>query len=197
MFTGIIETTGTVENVVRSGSNIHFTIASPISNELKIDQSVSHDGACLTVVELTEGRHTVTVIEETLQKTNLGMRIVGDQINLERCMVLGARLDGHMVQGHIDQTAVCVEKVSKNGSWLFRFSYDSAFGNVTVEKGSVGVNGISLTVVDSTKDAFSVHIIPYTYDNTNLAHIAEGASVNIEFDILGKYIARLLNPAIF
>lgn len=192
MFTGIIETLGKVADIRKQGGNISFVIASPISNELKIDQSVSHNGVCLTVVNVDEGNHTVTAIAETLQKSNLGSLKIGDLVNLERCMQLNGRLDGHIVQGHIDQTAVCTQLKEMNGSWEYTFSYDTSQGNVTVEKGSVCVNGISLTVVNSKDSSFSVAIIPYTYEYTNLQQVKEGDTVNLEFDIIGKYVARLL-----
>jgi riboflavin synthase len=192
MFTGIIETLGKVTDTIKEGGNISFVIASPISNELKIDQSVSHNGVCLTVVNVDEGNHTVTAIAETLQKSNLGSLKIGDLVNLERCMQLNGRLDGHIVQGHVDQTAICTELKEMNGSWEYTFSYDASQGNVTVEKGSVCVNGISLTVVNSKDSSFSVAIIPYTYEYTNLQEVKEGNTVNLEFDIIGKYVARLL-----
>lgn len=192
MFTGIIETFGTVKNVVEEGTNLHFTIASALSHELKIDQSVAHNGVCLTVVALSDTTHTVTAIQETLEKSNLLYLKEGMKVNLERCMQMNGRLDGHIVQGHVDQTAVCVLKKELDGSWEYRFKYDSSKGNVTVEKGSICVNGISLTVVNSEKDEFSVFIIPYTYEFTNLQEVEEGNTVNLEFDIIGKYVARLL-----
>ena len=192
MFTGIIETLGTVTNIVEEGTNIHFTINSSLSNELKIDQSVSHNGVCLTVVSLTEDSHTVTAIEETLQKSNLQHLLKGKKVNLERCMQMNGRLDGHIVQGHVDQTAVCVLKNELDGSWEYRFKYEADKDNVTVEKGSVCVNGISLTVVNSVADEFSVFIIPYTHEHTNLQDVGVGDTVNVEFDIIGKYVARLL-----
>ena len=192
MFTGIIETFGTVKNVVEEGTNLHFTIASALSHELKIDQSVAHNGVCLTVVALSDTTHTVTAIQETLEKSNLLYLKEGMKVNLERCMQMNGRLDGHIVQGHVDQTAVCVLKKELDGSWEYRFKYDSSIGNVTVEKGSVCVNGISLTVVNSDTDEFSVFIIPYTYEFTNLQEVEEGNTVNLEFDIIGKYVARLL-----
>lgn len=192
MFTGIIETLGTVQNIQKEGDNIHFTIASNISNELKIDQSVAHNGVCLTVVKLDENTHTVTAIDETLQKTNLGHLVKGAKVNLERCMQMNARLDGHIVQGHVDQTATCVLVNELDGSWEYRFKYDASKGNVTVEKGSACVNGISLTVVNSTDDEFSVFIIPYTHEHTNLQDVKVGDTVNLEFDIIGKYVARLM-----
>ncbi|WAC39264.1 riboflavin synthase [Pedobacter sp. SL55] len=192
MFTGIIETLGTVQNIQKEGDNIHFTIASNISNELKIDQSVAHNGVCLTVVKLDESSHTVTAIDETLQKTNLGHLTVGSKVNLERCMQMNARLDGHIVQGHVDQTATCILINELDGSWEYRFKYDTSKGNVTVEKGSACVNGISLTVVNSADDEFSVFIIPYTHEHTNLQDVKVGDLVNLEFDIIGKYVARLM-----
>lgn len=193
MFTGIIETLGTVQNIQREGDNIHFTIASNISSELKIDQSVAHNGVCLTVVALHENTHTVTAIDETLQKTNLGNLQVGAKVNLERCMQMNARLDGHIVQGHVDQTATCVLVKELDGSWEYRFKYDASRGNVTVEKGSICVNGISLTVVNSADDEFSVFIIPYTHEHTNLQDVKIDDIVNLEFDIIGKYVARLMS----
>ena len=193
MFTGIIETFGTVERIVTEGTNLHFTIASVLSHELKIDQSVAHNGVCLTVVALSDTTHTVTAIQETLEKSNLLYLKEGMKVNLERCMQMNGRLDGHIVQGHVDQTAVCVLKKELDGSWEYRFKYDSSIGNVTVEKGSVCVNGISLTVVNSDTDEFSVFIIPYTYEFTNLQEVEEGNTVNLEFDIIGKYVARLLH----
>ncbi|CAN5537808.1 riboflavin synthase [soil metagenome] len=192
MFTGIIETLGTITNLQQEQGNLHITVASSISNELKIDQSVAHNGVCLTVVALADGRHTVTAIDETLSKTSLGHLKTGELVNLERCMQLNGRLDGHMVQGHVDQTAVCTSFEEMDGSWLYTFEYDPTPGNVTVEKGSVCVNGISLTVVNSQNNGFSVAIIPYTFEHTNLQHVKKGSVVNIEFDIIGKYVARLL-----
>lgn len=191
MFTGIIETLGEIKEINEEGTNLHFTVQSELSNELKIDQSVSHNGVCLTVVALTEQTHTVTAIQETLEKSNLGHLKVGSKVNLERCMLMNGRLDGHIVQGHVDQTAVCIKREALDGSWEYRFKYDAANGNVTVEKGSVSVNGISLTVVGSEKDEFSVFIIPYTFEFTNLHQVNVGDTVNIEFDIIGKYVARL------
>ena len=192
MFTGIIEALGKVINIRKEGSNIHFTIESPISHELKIDQSVAHNGVCLTVVNVSDGSHTVTAIDETLQKSNLGNLKINDLVNLERCMQLNGRLDGHIVQGHVDQTAKCIELKEMNGSWEYTFTYDPLLGNVTVEKGSVTVNGISLTVVNSKDSSFSVAIIPYTYEHTNLQQVKVGNFVNLEFDIIGKYVARLM-----
>ena len=192
MFTGIIETLGEVKNIVQEETNIHFTIQSALSHELKIDQSVAHNGVCLTVVALNENTHTVTAIQETLNKTALGNLKIGSKVNIERCMQMNARLDGHIVQGHVDQTATCILVNELNGSWEYRFNYDVSLGNVTVEKGSICVNGISLTVVNSTKDEFSVFIIPYTFEHTNLHEVKVGDTVNLEFDIIGKYVARLM-----
>jgi riboflavin synthase len=192
MFTGIIETLGKVTNLQHDKGNLHITVSSSIANELKIDQSVAHNGVCLTVVSLTESTHTVTAIEETLNKTNLGSLTVGSLVNLERCMQMNGRLDGHIVQGHVDQTAICTAFKALQGSWEYRFTYDAAAGNVTVEKGSVCVNGISLTVVNSGANYFSVAIIPYTFEHTNLQQVVEGSVVNLEFDIIGKYVARLM-----
>lgn len=193
MFTGIIETLGTITEIRTEGTNVHYTIHSEISAELKIDQSVAHNGVCLTVVELNGDTHTVTAIEETLRKTNLSDLKQGSKINLERCMQMNGRLDGHIVQGHVDQTAVCIKRAEFDGSWEYRFRYDPGIGNVTVEKGSVCINGISLTVVGSADNEFSVFIIPYTFEHTNLHEVYEGDTANIEFDIIGKYVARLIN----
>jgi riboflavin synthase len=193
MFTGIIETLGKVTNLRQKQGNLHITVESAIANELKIDQSVAHNGVCLTVVGLTDTTHTVTAIEETLNKTSLGHLKAGEPVNLERCMQMNARLDGHIVQGHVDQIAVCTKFTELDGSWEYTFEYDAATGNVTVEKGSICVNGISLTVVNSGPNYFSVAIIPYTYEHTNLHNVREGSVVNLEFDIIGKYVARLMN----
>nr|WP_068893247.1 riboflavin synthase [Pedobacter panaciterrae] len=193
MFTGIIETLGEITDIISEGTNRHYIVKSNLSNELKIDQSVSHNGVCLTVVALSEDTHTVTAIEETLQKSNLNELKIGNKVNLERCMLMNGRLDGHIVQGHVDQTAVCIKRVELDGSWEYRFKYDSKNGNVTVEKGSVSVNGISLTVVNSEIDEFSVFIIPYTFEHTNLHEVNVDSTVNLEFDIIGKYVARLVN----
>lgn len=192
MFTGIIETTGIVIDTRSEADNLHITVKSAISNELKIDQSVSHNGVCLTVVELSPDHHVVTAVKETLSKSNIGSLKNGDLINLERCTKVGSRLDGHIVQGHVDQTARCTDICDQNGSWLFTFDYDPSVGNITVEKGSICVNGVSLTVVNSTEHGFSVAIIPYTYDNTNFNQLQVGSEVNLEFDIIGKYVSRLL-----
>jgi len=193
MFTGIIETLGKVVDLQKDQGNLHITVESVIAAELKIDQSVAHNGVCLTVVAIADGIHTVTAIEETLNKTSIGFLQVGDPVNLERCMQMNARLDGHIVQGHVDQTAKCVGFKELDGSWEYTFEYDAATGNVTVEKGSICVNGISLTVVNSTLNGFSVAIIPYTFEHTNLQSVREGSVVNLEFDIIGKYVARLMN----
>jgi len=192
MFTGIIETLGVVKKLQQDQGNLHITIESSISSELKIDQSVAHNGVCLTVIALDGNTHTVTAIEETLSKTSLGRLEVGSLANLERCMQMNGRLDGHIVQGHVDQTAECTHLIERDGSWEYTFSYDPSLGNVTVEKGSVCVNGISLTVVNSKDDSFSVAIIPYTYEHTNLQQVMPGDLVNLEFDIIGKYVARLM-----
>jgi riboflavin synthase len=193
MFTGIIETLGKVVDLQKDHGNLHITVESSIAAELKIDQSVAHNGVCLTVVAIADGIHTVTAIEETLNKTSIGYLQVGDPVNLERCMQMNARLDGHIVQGHVDQTAKCVGFKELDGSWEYTFEYDATIGNVTVEKGSICVNGISLTVVNSTANGFSVAIIPYTFEHTNLHSVREGSVVNLEFDIIGKYVARLMN----
>lgn len=192
MFTGIIETLGKVQHLEKEGGNLHITISSSLAHELKIDQSVAHNGVCLTVVALEGENYTVTAIEETLQKTNLGYLREDDQINLERAMVLGSRLDGHIVQGHVDQTAVCTSIEEKDGSWFFSFEYDTSQNNITIEKGSITIDGTSLTVVDSRKNSFGVAIIPYTYTNTRFGSYKVGTVVNLEFDVIGKYVARLL-----
>ncbi|MCC9135410.1 riboflavin synthase [Pontibacter silvestris] len=193
MFTGIIETLGHVTNIKEEGTNKHFTIACPFTQDLQIDQSIAHNGVCLTVVALNaDDTFTVTAIDETLKKTNLNSLNVGDIVNMERCMQANGRFDGHIVQGHVDQTGKCEEVLDENGSWIFTFSYNASLGNVTVEKGSICINGISLTVVNSKEDKFSVAIIPYTYEHTNLQHVKPGDTVNLEFDIVGKYVARLL-----
>jgi riboflavin synthase len=192
MFTGIIETLGKITHLVHNQGNLHITVESAISNELKIDQSVAHNGVCLTVVAVADGKHTVTAIAETLNKTSLGQLKLHEPVNLERCMQMNARLDGHIVQGHVDQTATCTGFTELDGSWEYTFTYDAAQGNVTVEKGSICVNGISLTVVNSQANSFSVAIIPYTFEHTNLHNVREGSIVNLEFDIIGKYVARLM-----
>ena len=192
MFTGIIETTGKVIELSKNSGNLDLVISSPISNELKIDQSVAHNGVCLTVVEIKNGAHRVTAIDETLKKTNLGSLAIGDVVNLERCMKTGDRLDGHIVQGHVDQTAVCTSVTEQDGSWLFQFKYAPSRSNLIVEKGSICVNGISLTAFAAEGDTFKVAIIPYTYQFTNIGQVAKGSVVNLEFDIIGKYVARMM-----
>ena len=190
MFTGIIEYMGEVVSLQKEAENLHISMRTPITQELKIDQSVAHNGVCLTVVAIEGDTYTVTVIQESLQKTNLGTLQVGDQVNIERCMKLGDRLDGHLVQGHVDQTAKCVDVVEVDGSWYYTFSFEN-LGNMTVEKGSICVNGVSLTVVNSQDNSFSVAIIPYTYEHTNFHDFKIGTIVNLEFDIIGKYIAKI------
>ena len=191
MFTGIIEALGTVRAVEKDRENVHFTIESPISGELKIDQSVSHNGVCLTVVGLSEGAHTVTAVAETLRRTNLGAWRPGTLVNLERCLQLGARLDGHLVQGHVDALAECLEVTETGGSWRFTFRCPAGQESLLVDKGSVCLNGVSLTVVEPVEDLFSVAIIPYTWEHTNFKTLRAGDTANIEFDIIGKYIARM------
>ena len=193
MFTGIIESIGTVKAINYDRSNINFSISSSLSNELKIDQSISHNGVCLTVVSKEEGAYTVTAIKETLDKTNLSKLKLGDQVNLERCLKVGDRLDGHFVQGHVDQTAICTYVGNENGSWTFSFKYDDKNNNITIEKGSITINGVSLTVVNSKKSEFSVAIIPYTFENTNFNSFSVGTLVNLEFDVFGKYVTKLFN----
>ena len=192
MFTGIIETTGSVVEISNQEGNREFKIQSSISPELKVDQSVSHDGVCLTVVKVEEQFHWVVAIDETLQKSNLSSVNVGDKLNLERCMVSNGRFDGHIVQGHVDQTGLVKSKEDANGSWLYTIEYDSSRGNITVEKGSVAVNGVSLTCFESRETEFTVAIIPYTYEHTNFGSLSVGSTVNLEFDIIGKYVRRLL-----
>lgn len=193
MFTGIIETLATLTHIEKENTNVHFTFSSNITHELKIDQSVAHNGVCLTVVSIKENSYTVTAIEETLQKTNLGFLKIGSIVNLERCMAANGRFDGHIVQGHVDQTGIVTSIVDNNGSWTYTIEYDTKTGNVTVEKGSVTINGTSLTVVNSKDDSFTVCIIPYTFENTVFKTLAVNDMVNLEFDIVGKYVARLLN----
>jgi riboflavin synthase len=192
MFTGIIETLGKVERIVEDQSNRHFLISSPISHELKIDQSVSHNGVCLTVTKVTDHTHWVTAVDETLKKSNLGKMTEGSVINLERCMVANGRFDGHIVQGHVDQTGTCTDVKEVDGSWLFEFEYNPTFGNITVEKGSISVNGVSLTCFNTRSNGFTVTIIPYTFEHTNFGKLNVGDTVNLEFDIVGKYVKRLL-----
>ena len=191
MFTGIIEDLGVITNLEPDHDNLHITLKSNFTTELKVDQSVSHNGVCLTVTSLNDQNYTVTAIRETLSKTNLGNLKVEDQVNLERAMKLGERLDGHIVQGHVDQTAICKSIEFQNGSWLFTFEYDASLNNITIEKGSITVNGVSLTVVNSKNNEFSVAIIPYTYEHTTFKSLKENSVVNLEFDVLGKYIKRL------
>ena len=191
MFTGIIETLGTVQEIKKEQDNLQITINSTITSELKIDQSVAHNGVCLTVVAFDENSYRVTAIKETIEKTNLSDWKVGDFVNLERAMKLGDRLDGHIVQGHVDQTGICKSIEEVNGSWYFTFEYDAALNNITIEKGSITVNGVSLTVVNSNKNSFSVAIIPYTFEHTNFKNFKIGCRINLEFDVIGKYISRL------
>jgi riboflavin synthase len=191
MFTGIIESLGKIKSLSKEGENLHIEVASELAPMLKIDQSVSHNGVCLTVVSLTETSYVVTAIKETLDKTNIGQLEVGAVVNLERAMKLGDRLDGHIVQGHVDQTAICQEIKKQNGSWVFTFTYDSSLNNITIEKGSVTVNGVSLTVVDSRPNTFNVAIIPYTYQHTNFNTFVKNTMVNLEFDVIGKYVKRI------
>ncbi len=192
MFSGIVEETGKVVAIRKEQENIHFTLECSFVNELKIDQSVSHNGVCLTVVDVTDKTYTVTAIQETLIKSNLGLLKVGDEVNLERSMKPDSLLDGHIVQGHVDQTAVCTKVEEVDGSWYYTFEYDLTKGNITVEKGSISVNGVSLTVVNSKDNSFQVAIIPFTYDITNFHNFKEGTVVNLEFDIIGKYIAKIV-----
>jgi riboflavin synthase len=192
MFSGIIELTGTVADLKKEQSNLHITVRSAFTEELKIDQSIAHNGVCLTVVSINNNTYTVTAIDETLQKTNLGSLQIGDHVNLERCIRAGDRLDGHIVQGHVDQTGICTSVIENDGSWIFQFTYDGATNNITVEKGSICINGVSLTVVNSQDTSFSVCIIPYTFEHTNFHSIKAGTVVNLEFDILGKYISKLM-----
>lgn len=194
MFTGIIETLGKVVSLKKERGNLHITISSPITSELKIDQSIAHNGVCLTVIafDISSKTHTVTAIQETLLKTNLDLLKTNDIINLERCVKVGERLDGHIVQGHVDTTAACKNIEEQNGSWFFTFEYSTNATHITVEKGSVCINGVSLTVVESKENSFSVAIIPYTYEHTNFKILKIGDRVNIEFDIIGKYVAKML-----
>ena len=193
MFTGIIETTGIVQSVEIQGLNHKFVIQSPISAELKVDQSLGHDGVCLTVESVMDGLHHVTAIAETLDKSNLQVWKKGRVLNLERCMQMNGRLDGHIVQGHVDTTAECIEMKDKNGSWEFTFQFDPAYTTWIIEKGSVTVNGISLTVFNVTEKTFTVAIIPYTFNHTNMQYLRTGDMVNIEFDVIGKYVNRILS----
>lgn len=193
MFTGIIEELGRVKNIERAGGNLHLSVEAAMCPELKIDQSVAHNGVCLTVVSINGNEYTVTAIQETLDKTNIGNLRKGDEVNLERCMKMGGRLDGHIVQGHVDKTAVCTQIKQEDGSWVFSFEYiKNEVSEVTVEKGSITVNGTSLTVVNSKDNSFSVCIIPYTFEHTNFKQLKKGDKVNLEFDIIGKYVARMM-----
>lgn len=192
MFTGIIETLGTVEGVEQEGANTHFLIRSAIGEELNVDQSVSHNGVCLTVTRAEGKIHSVTAIDETLKRSSLGSLQPGDLVNLERCMLNNGRFDGHIVQGHVDQTGIVKSLDEQRGSWLFTIEYDPAYGNVTVEKGSVAVNGVSLTCFNSRDNGFTVAIIPYTFAHTNFSRLRQGDAVNLEFDIIGKYVQKLL-----
>ena len=191
MFTGIIETLGIVKEIKKENDNLNITVSSFITHELKIDQSVAHNGVCLTAVAINGDSYTVIAIRETIEKTNLSEWKVNDNINLERAMKLGDRLDGHIVQGHVDQIGICKSVIEANGSWYYTFEYDATLNNITIEKGSITVNGTSLTVVDSLKNEFSVAIIPYTYEHTNFKNIATGTKINLEFDVVGKYISKL------
>lgn len=195
MFTGIIEGLGEVIAIEKEGENVHFSIKSTFTNELKVDQSLAHNGVCLTIVNIEGDAYTVTAIKETLDKSSLGALQVGSKVNLERAMLANGRFDGHVVQGHVDQTAICVSVTEEDGSWTFTFEYDNNIGNITVEKGSITVNGVSLTVVNSRDGQFSVCIIPFTKENTTFNTLKEGDKINLEFDIIGKYVAKLLvNP---
>jgi riboflavin synthase len=191
MFSGIVEEPGIVTKIKKEQGNVHITIRCSFANELKIDQSVAHNGVCLTVVKKDNNEYTVTAIKETLEKSNLGTLEVGDWVNLERSMKIESLLDGHLVQGHVDQTAVCTNVEEADGSWYYTFEYDSSKGNITVEKGSISVNGVSLTVVNSKDGSFQNAIIPYTYEHTNFCKLQKGSVVNLEFDIIGKYLTRL------
>ena len=191
MFTGIIETLGTIKDIRKDQENLHITVTSYVTNELKIDQSVSHNGVCLTVVAISGDDFTVTAIKESIDKTNIGDWKIGNTVNLERAMKLGDRLDGHIVQGHVDQTGICKRVEENSGSWYYTFEYDESLNNITIEKGSITVNGVSLTVVNSKKNEFSVAIIPYTHEHTNFKDFKVGTKINLEFDVIGKYVTRL------
>jgi len=192
MFTGIIETTGEVVDITSEGTNLTFRLRSALAPELKVDQSLSHNGVCLTVVAVAEDTYAVTAVQETLQKTNLGQLKVGSRVNLERCMPANGRFDGHIVQGHVDQTGICTAVTDQNGSWLFDFEYDPDQNNITVEKGSICINGVSLTVFNSEPNSFRVTIIPYTYEHTTFSDLRPGDAINLEFDVVGKYIKKML-----
>lgn len=191
MFTGIIESQGRIELVSASGTNKIFRIASPLAAELKVDQSLAHDGVCLTVERVLQAQYEVTAIAETLSKTRLGQWKPGDRVNLERCMQLNGRLDGHIVQGHVDTVAICASRENRDGSWEYRFSFPGSFAGLIIEKGSVAVNGISLTCFNVSQDSFTVAVIPYTFEHTNLKNLQAGDTVNIEFDMIGKYVQRM------
>jgi len=191
MFTGIIETTGFIHKIILSGTNRTFCVKSPISQELKVDQSVSHNGVCLTVEAINDGMHQLTAIEETLAKTNLGDWQEGDTVNIERCLQMNGRLDGHIVQGHVDTTGTCTVAIEKNGSWEYSFEIDKKFASLIIEKGSISLNGISLTIFNVKEDGFTVAIVPYTYTHTNMQFLKAGDKVNIEFDMIGKYVNRM------
>jgi riboflavin synthase len=191
MFTGIIETLGTIQEIKKEKNNLHITVNAAITSELKIDQSVAHNGICLTVVAISNNSYSVTAIDETVKKTNIGSWSVNNKVNLERAMKLGDRLDGHIVQGHVDQIGTCIQAQETNGSWSYTFEYDESLNNLTIEKGSITVNGVSLTVVNSKRNQFSVAIIPYTHEHTNFNEFSVGTKVNLEFDVIGKYVSRL------
>ncbi|TAH44344.1 MAG: riboflavin synthase [Bacteroidetes bacterium] len=193
MFTGIIEAIGKITALKKEDTNLRISISSPFTSELKIDQSIAHNGICLTVVNISDDVYDVVAIDETLRRTNLGLQKVGSKINLERCMKIGDRLDGHMVQGHVDTTATVLSVAEQGGSWIYSFEYPALAGHITVEKGSICVNGVSLTVVDSIKNTFSVAIIPFTREHTNFSELQKGDKVNIEFDVIGKYVARIMS----
>lgn len=192
MFTGIIESLGTITDLAQEGTNVHLTLTCDFTHELKIDQSLAHDGVCLTVVNLDGAAYTVTAIDETMKRTNLRERRIGDRVNLERCTRVGDRLDGHIVQGHVDTTALFERVEPQDGSWKLYFKHAVSPEHITVEKGSITVNGVSLTVVDSSADGFSIAVIPYTWEHTNLGQLQPGQQVNLEFDVVGKYVARIL-----
>jgi riboflavin synthase len=193
MFTGIIETTGTIKQIITSGTNKTFWVESPVSNELSIDQSVAHNGVCLTVEEIQSNAHRVTAIDETLQKTNLSLWEVNTAVNIERCMQMNGRIDGHMVQGHVDTIATCINAITKDGSWEYKFEFDPQFGPLIIEKGSISLNGTSLTIFNVKENGFTVAIIPYTYHHTSMQYLKKGDAVNIEFDMIGKYVNRFLH----
>jgi len=190
MFTGIIESLGKIHSIDTNGTNKTFWIESPLGPELKIDQSLSHNGVCLTVEETKDQLHRVTAIEETLEKTSLGSWLPGDLVNLERCMIINGRLDGHIVQGHVDTTATCLQRTDKDGSWEYRFEFPKKFGHLVIEKGSISLNGISLTIFNVKRSKFDIAIIPYTFEHTNIQSVTKGSAVNLEFDIIGKYVTR-------